>query len=386
MLKKILFFASIVIISGLSGIMAEKYLFPHLASSDFFSKYNFFQKSTENVTVINKTEQVYIKEDYSVRKIVDSVSSSVVGIIPVSDQMNEKAVSFKKGTGTIVTSDGIIMTFASAIGLNIPDEDASKGKETKKYKVVIDGNNVYEAELLGVDSWSNLAFLKINASNLPVISFGNSADYRSGEKIIMLGEGFSQGEKNFSAGILRGINPSYNISEKSLSVAEKLEGIFEVNFPDSEKFVGAPAVDYSSQTVGILGETQKDGKKEFFLIPSQKIKLVLDKVIAKKLEENPQLGIYYISLSKDYAISHNLKNENGALIYSPSGQQGLAVIEGSSAQKAGLKLGDIIIKVGETDINFQNNLSGILYQYKKGDQAEFTVLRNDAEMKIIVSL
>jgi len=77
------------------------------------------------------------------------------------------------------------------------------------------------------------------------------------------------------------------------------------------------------------------------------------------MEENPQLGIYYISLSKDYAISNELKNENGALIFSPSGQQGLAILEGTPAQKAGLKLGDIIVKVGETTIDLQNNLSGI---------------------------
>jgi len=386
MLKKFLFLFSIVIISGLSGIIAEKYLFPRLASSDFFSRYKFFQKSVENVTVINKTEQVYIKEDSSVRKISDSVASSVVGIIPISSQLDEKTISFKKGTGVIVTSDGIIMTFASAVGLDTLDIDKAKEKITKKYKVVIAGNNVYEAEFLGMDSWSNLVFFKINASNLPAISFGNSADYKPGEKIIMLGESFSQEEKCFSSGLLNGINPIYNISEKSLAVAEKLEGVFEVDFPKSENFLGAPAVDYSGQTLGILGETEKNGKKEFFLIPSQKVKLVIDKVIAKKMEENPQLGIYYISLSKDYAISNELKNENGALIFSPSGQQGLAILEGTPAQKAGLKLGDIIVKVGETIIDLQNNLSGILYQYRKGDQVEFTVLRNDAEMKIMVIL
>jgi len=386
MLKKFLFLFSIVIISGLSGIIAEKYLFPRLASSDFFSRYKFFQKSVENVTVINKTEQVYIKEDSSVRKISDSVASSVVGIIPISSQLDEKTISFKKGTGVIVTSDGIIMTFASAVGLDTLDIDKAKEKITKKYKVVIAGNNVYEAEFLGMDSWSNLVFFKINASNLPAISFGNSADYKPGEKIIMLGESFSQEEKCFSSGLLNGINPIYNISEKSLAVAEKLEGVFEVDFPKSENFLGAPAVDYSGQTLGILGETEKNRKKEFFLIPSQKVKLVIDKVIAKKMEENPQLGIYYISLSKDYAISNELKNENGALIFSPSDQQGLAILEGTPAQKAGLKLGDIIVKVGETIIDLQNNLSGILYQYKKGDQVEFTVLRNDAEMKIMVIL
>jgi len=266
------------------------------------------------------------------------------------------------------------------------DIDKAKEKITKKYKVVIAGNNVYEAEFLGMDSWSNLVFFKINASNLPAISFGNSADYKPGEKIIMLGESFSQEEKCFSSGLLSGINPTYNISEKSLAVAEKLEGVFEVDFPKSENFLGAPAVDYSGQTLGILGETEKNRKKEFFLIPSQKVKLVIDKVIAKKMEENPQLGIYYISLSKDYAISNELKNENGALIFSPSGQQGLAILEGTPAQKAGLKLGDIIVKVGETIIDLQNNLSGILYQYRKGDQVEFTVLRNDAEMKIMVIL
>jgi serine protease Do len=78
--------------------------------------------------------------------------------------------------------------------------------------------------------------------------------------------------------------------------------------------------------------------------------------------------------------------EKGALIFSASGQQGLAIIANSSAAKAGLKINDIITSVSGQEISANNTLPDILYKYKKGDAVELTVLRDGQEMKIKVEL
>ncbi|HRY82112.1 MAG TPA: S1C family serine protease [Candidatus Moranbacteria bacterium] len=380
MLKKILFIVGIVIIGGLSGIIFDRYLFPHLATSRLFSKNEFFKKASENVTVINKTEQVYINEDSSINKITNQIVPAVVNIVSypketLKNSLPKKIVVSTNSTGEIVTSDGIIMTY---LGAPVDFE--------RIYKVITSNGNVYDANLLGVDSWSNLALLKINASNLPVVSFGNSNEYNLGEKLIAISNNSPEYQNKFAAGLLRSFDSSYNISGEALSRAEKIEGVFMADFNMENMSAGGPIVDYAGQVLGITGSTIKNGKIEYFQIPANKAKMVLDKEINNALDSNISLGIYYLPINKTLALANDLSVEHGALIYSASGQQGLSVISGSPADKAGMKINDIITKVFEEEINLKNNLSDILYKYKKGDKVEFTVLRSKDEIKIEVQL
>jgi S1-C subfamily serine protease len=165
-----------------------------------------------------------------------------------------------------------------------------------------------------------------------------------------------------------------------------MDGVFQTDFStDAEEFyVGGPVVDYTGQAIGVIGSLEKNGKKEFFFIPANKAKKVIEKAIRKEISQNVALGIYYIPLTRAYALSNNLKTENGALIFSSFGQEGLAILSGSAAQKAGFRLNDIILAVGGEQITQKIGLPDLLYQYKKGDKVEFTVLRNAQEIRIEV--
>lgn len=377
MLKKIILIVGIILIAGISGIISDRYFFPYLAASRFFAKNEFLKKATENVTIINKTEQVYIKEDSSINKITNQIIPSIVNIVSYTDNKNSKNILTLtySSTGEIVTSDGIIMTYS--LDTKTPNNI---------YKVMTSDGNAYDTKFLGTDSWSNLSFLKITASNLPVISFGNSDEYNPGEKLIAISNNTSSYQNKFTAGLLSSFDASYNISGEALSKAEKIEGVFSTDFNMKNLSAGSPVVDYSGQVIGITGSAMKNGNLEYFQIPANKIKLVLEKVISGTLDSNINLGIYYLPINKSLALANNLPTDRGALIYSASGQQGLAVISGSSADKAGLKINDIITKVENVEISTKNNLSDILYQYKEGDKVEFTVLRAGQEMKIMVQL
>ena len=392
MFKKISFIILIVLISSLSGIAADHYLFPYLASTDFFQKHQWLKKSAENTTIINKTDQVYVKEDSSVAKLMSPVTSSIVNIVSYPNldikTKNQAAPNLetqaKNGTGEIVTSDGLIMTYANAINYDQTTQQ-NNSNETKvasnnptpayKYKVMTSDGNAYDATLQDVDSWSNLAFLKINASNLAVVSFGNFGDYQAGEKIIAIGNDFPDYENRFDSGILNSFDPTFNVSGQALSVPEKLEGVFQTDFSAENPPIGGPIVDYSGQIVGVIGSVQSNGQTEYFEIPTDKVQLALDKEIKKGLSANPTLGIYYLPVTKTLALTDNLNVDHGAMIYSSLGQQGLAVMTGSPAQKAGLELGDIITQVDGNDITLSDNLSSILYTHKTGDQIKLTVQR-----------
>lgn len=374
--KKTAFLLVIMIFGGLGGIIADRYLFPYLSSTKLFSRYDFLKKSTENVVMINKTEQVVVREETSLSKISDPVSPAIVNI--VSHDKKDSTKKFKNGTGVILTSDGMIMTHLEAL------EPTALAKNS--YQVFTSDGNNYEAQLVGIDSFSDLAFLKISASNLPIISFEDSNSVYAGEKIIAVGNNSANYSNQYAAGILSRFDPAFNFSGKSLSVSEKFDGAFEYGFSDLDNFVGGPVLNYSGKVIGIVGLTKKEGKEHFFYIPSSKVKSVSEKAIRKEIDTNVVLGVYYVPLTKTYALVNNINLEKGALIYSSSGQQGLAVIAGSPAAKAGLKINDIITAVNGEEITLEKSLSNILYQYKKGDEIELTLVRGGDEMKVKVGL
>lgn len=373
--KKTAFILAIILLGGLGGVLADRYLFPYLASTSFFSKYSFFQNSAEDTTVINRIEQVYVKEETATDKITSQTAAVVVNIVSTSNNPSKNPIASMNGAGTIVTSDGLIMTYVSAI---IP--------ANAKYKAILNNGQIYDAELQGVDSYSNLAFLKIDASNLPVIALGNSEDNHAGDKIIAIGNNAGDYNLRYAGGFLSSFNPAYNLAGKTVSSSEKLEGVFETDLVTAENYAGGPAVDYTGHVAGIIGSLQKDNKFEFFVLPANKVKNVINRAIEKNLGADPVLGVYFLPITKTVALNHGLSVEKGALIFSPSGQQGLAIIAGSPAQKAGLMINNIILSINGQEINAQNSLPDMLYQFRKGDTVELNILRAGQETKIPVQL
>ncbi|HAV11792.1 MAG TPA: hypothetical protein DCX32_04620 [Candidatus Moranbacteria bacterium] len=375
-----LFFVAVFAVGGLGGAYMERYLFPRLSENSFFGKFSFFKNASENVTIINKTEQVTVKEDDSVNQIASRASTAVVNIVSIDSRAQsargrEVRPESISGTGILVTGDGVIVTYKDTIF----ESDAS-------YAVLLYNNDKYDAKLLGIDEFSNLAYLKIEASNLPSIDFANSDDFKPGKKLVSIGNSFSEYQNRFSAGLLSNINKSFNLSGKTVASSEKLEGVFETDFDNQQNYLGGPVISYGGSLVGINGKISIDNQDFFFQIPSNAVKKSLDRVLNGDLEKTPFLGAYYITITKEYTLSHDVKKDRGALVFSPSGLSSLAVIDGSPAQKAGLRINDIITAVNDKNVDLSNPLSNLINQYKKGDQVELTVFRGEEELKIPLQL
>jgi S1-C subfamily serine protease len=377
--NKVIKIATLGIFMFLMGLLGaavfQSYILPKAILSPTFSKLGIFKKAAENVTIVNKTEEITVKEDDSVNKIASQPGVAVVNIISISNKNQATPVSSKNGTGIIVASDGLIATYRTAIV-----------ESSAVYKILLFNGSVFDATLVGIDEFTNLAFLKIDASNLSTISFANSGDFYPGKKLIAIGNSFENYQNKYSSGLLSNINKTLNISGKTLSSSEKLEGAFETDINNQKDYLGGPVIDYNGELVGITGSLTIDNQDKFFQIPSNVVKNSMELAIKNELATRPYLGIYYLPISKAYALSNNLNRDRGALIYSPSGKQGLAIISGSPAEKAGLKINDIIIAVNNQEVNLDNPLSDLLSQHKKGDVVEFLVIRDGQEIKIPINL
>lgn len=375
----------IFVLSGIGGVFFEKYLIPILGKNDFFGKYRIFQRMEKNTTIINKIERIVSKDNNSINEISSNAAASVVTIFSFSDDakkikktaLSEKnsnsKLRGKKGAGVILTNDGVVVTY----GDNIFKKDAT-------YEVVIFDGSVYEAKLLGVDEFANLAYLQVEMVNLPAISFANSDNIDLGKRVIVMG--YSQGKNSVSLtdGVLSDFIEKFNLSGQTVSSSEKLEGVFKITFNEDEKYVGGPIIDFNGEMIAITAMMKIDNKNVYFQIPVNIIKKSMAKISDNEFEKSASLGIYYLSIDKFNQKLYDLPIEHGAIIYAPSGEQGLAIIKGSSAEKAGLKINDIIVSVDGKNIDLEHSLSNYINEYKNGDEINLKILRNNKEIKVNV--
>ncbi len=389
MTKKILkwlFIALLIfVLGGIGGIFFEKYLVPVLGKSSFFGKYHIFQQMEKNTTIINKTERIVVRDNNLINEVSSNAVSSVVTVFSFLDDkksIKKNALSKKisnsksrgkKGAGVILTNDGVIVTYSD----NIFKKDAT-------YEVVIFDGSIYEAKLLGVDTFTNLAYLRVEGVNLPAIPFVNSDDVDLGKKVIVMGHSQGRNKISLTEGVLSDFKERFNLSGKTVSSSEKLEGVFDIAFDEDEKYIGGPVIDYNGEMIAITEMMKIDNKDIYFQIPVNIIKESMAKISNNGLKQNARLGIYYISIDKFNQKLYDLSIKNGAIIYAPSGEQGLAIISGSSAEKAGLKINDIIIAVDGKNIDLEHPLSNYINEYKKGDEIKLKILRNNKEIEVRV--
>ena len=377
--KGIIILFLIFFVGGVGGVYFDQHILPFIRTNKYLSRINFLNRTAENVTIINKTEQVIIKEDDSINEVASQASNAEVNIVSISAQKDPFTRAMKtinqSGTGVIVTNDGLIATHRKAI-IEKADE----------YQAFLFNGAYHQAKLVGIDEFTDLAFLKIDVPNLTAISLADSSDVRPGKKVIAIGNSFGEYQNRYESGLLSNINKTFNLGGKTVAISDKLEGVFEDDFDNQFEYIGGPVIGYSGDMVGIIGMLTIDEKDRYFEIPANVVKNSINLAINNELISRPSLGAYYIPITKEYSIANKLNRDRGALIYSPSGKQGLAIISASPAEKAGLKINDIIVSVNSQGVNLDNPLSNLIAQYKKGDKIELTVERDGQEIKIPVQL
>ncbi|OGZ33288.1 MAG: hypothetical protein A3I88_02805 [Candidatus Portnoybacteria bacterium RIFCSPLOWO2_12_FULL_39_9] len=169
MKQKILKLIAILIIGGLGGVLADQFFLPYLAGFPPFSGLGFIQRAKDGTTIINKTEKIVVIENTAVEEAIKKISSSVVAVQAVA---NKKII--KEGTGFIVFSDGLVITTADLIS------------QRADY-LVFRENSSSTARVVKKDLKNNLALLKINETNLPVVSLANLSELFLGERIVLIG-------------------------------------------------------------------------------------------------------------------------------------------------------------------------------------------------------
>jgi len=219
---------------------------------------------------------------------------------------------------------------------------------------VLNNQKKYQAEVIGAHESSDIALLKIKASeDLPYVPFGNSDAIKVGEWVLAVGNPF-----NLTSTVTAGI------------VSAKARSIHGLGLGKIESFMGINTA-ITSQTGSYVGYS--------FAVPSNIAKKVIEDLIEYGDVRTAYLGIRYTDLNSEAAKDSDLKGiTEGVLI--------TGLTENGGASVAGLKVNDIVTKIGSTDVNKFSDLQGFLSTKRPGDEVDVTVLRNGAEKQFKVNL
>lgn len=326
------------------------------------------------------------KNAMSVPDIVENSMPSVVGVSATFEYTqqsidiwgfgtpsNQTREIKGTGTGIIMTDDGYIITNAHVVY----DTSEYNCGDAKSVSVVLSDETEYEAKVMGRDVETDIAVLKIDAKNLKAAEFGDSNDLKVGELVIAIGNplGFEL-FGSVTSGIISAIDREITVNEKQMKLIQTDAAINSGNS-------GGPLLNSCGQVIGInsskisssYGSASIEGLG--FAIPISEAKIIIDDLINYGyVTGRPQIGIQTQNVSDTISRFYGI----------PVGVYVVSVSEGSSAEFAGIKEGDVIIGIQGEPVENLNELNEIKNKYKAGDEIKLTISRQGESEDIEISL
>ena len=258
------------------------------------------------------------------------------------------------GSGFIISSDGYIVTNYHVV------------KGATSVKVTLYSGDTYDATVIGGDSDYDVAVIKINASGLPAVTLGNSADVNVGDTVLAIGNPLGELTFSMSQGIVsccdRAINVDgtpFNMIQVDASINPGNSGGPLVNlYGEVVGIVSAKYSSYSNTTVEGLG----------FAIPISDVQAIITDIIENgQVTGKAYLAIKAGTMTEQMAAQYDIDITEGVFVYSTE--------SGGAGEKAGLQLGDVITKLNDTAITSMTDLTMAKKGYKAGDTVTLTVYR-----------
>jgi len=294
--------------------------------------------------------------------------------IPQYRQNGTEKTEIGGGTGFVLTSDGIIVTNKHVV----IDEQAD-------YTVLMNNEKKYPAKVLARDTVSDMAVLKIEEKNLPVVELGDSSKLKVGQNVIAIGNALGEFRNTVSTGVISGLSRSITAGGGGIG-SENLSGVIQTDASINPGNSGGPLLNIAGQVIGINTAIAQGAQNIGFAIPINEVKNSIDSVRKTGKISRPWLGVRYAIINSEIAKANNLSVDYGALVVRGDNKTDMAVIPGSPADKAGLVENDIILEINGTKITEDNPLVKLLGKYKAGDQIVLKVLDKGKQKDVKVTL
>jgi serine protease Do len=326
------------------------------------------------------TQDVAVQESSAIITVAKKVSPSVVAITSQAITPGLFGGTTEEdgaGSGIIVNANGLIMTNRHVVS-----------DTTAKYTVVLSNGKKYtDAQVIARDPLNDIAFVKVNTSNLPAVQLGDSSSVQVGQQVVAIGNALGQYQNSVTHGIISGLGRPVTAADNSSQGLsdESLDNLFQTDAAINPGNSGGPLIDLDGRVIGINTAVAGQGAQNIgFAIPINETKALIMSVEQKGKIVTPYLGVRYVDLTPDVASANNLSTSYGAWVQGDS--QNPAIVSGSPAEHAGLKSGDIITRVDNTVINQDTSLQSVIGLHSVGDKITLTIVRNGKQQTIHATL
>lgn len=265
------------------------------------------------------------------------------------------------GSGVLINSEGYILTNEHVIA------------KAAKIHVVLDDKQEFDASVIGADIKSDLAIIKIDSSKpFPFIKMGRSDDLMIGERVIAIGNPFGL-QQTVTTGIISALNRNIRAG-KNMVYSDFIQVDASINPGNS----GGPLLNINGSLIGINTAIFQKAEAIGFAIPIDHAKRIVDELIRYGKVRRGWMGVSVQELDTQLFSHFKLDGQKGVLV--------VRVAEKSSAGKAGLKRGDIIISIDGHDVKDKSGFRGRMASYTVGSLIHFSILRDEkmVEQKIRV--
>lgn len=253
------------------------------------------------------------------------------------------------GSGVIIHQDGYIVTNNHVV------------QDADSIQVILNDKRRYKARIIGNDASSDIAVIKIEAENLPIVEFGDSDKSKIGQWVLAVGNPFNL-SSTVTAGIISAKARNLNILGHKMN-ENPLKSFIQTDAAINPGNSGGALVDLEGKLVGIntaIASNTGSYAGYSFAIPSNIVRKITSDIIRYGTTQIAYLGVSSAEIDSRLAETKGIKNLNGVYVVS--------ILENGSAKKAGIKEGDIIIQIGGKDINYYSEMNEVLAQSSPGDK------------------
>ena len=264
------------------------------------------------------------------------------------------------GSGFIIDARGHILT------------NHHIGSGSREIEVALTDGRAFDGSMVGSDPANDLAVAKIDASELPVAELGNSDDLKVGQTVIAIGNPFGlAGGPSVTVGVVSALN-------RHILAERVYENLIQTDASINPGNSGGPLLDLAGRVVGINTANIPGAQGIGFAIPINTAKAVLEDILRYGRVTRPWVGIIGLDVSSELARKFRLAQDSGVLA--------MRIIPDSPAERAGVESGDLIVAVGDKEVESMAELQAEIKKHKAGDVVSVLLVRGSEEGRVRISL
>jgi S1-C subfamily serine protease len=316
------------------------------------------------------------------RRIAAQVSQAIVTVIVAHANDGPRASTASPIVG-VVTASGVVFDHN---GWVITNRHVVCGAET--IAVVLSDGRRLAGRIYGLDSLTDLAIVRVDATGLPAADIGDSASLRPGALSLVIGTSADDHATTVASGIVSAMGRDLLVTDPCGGERRALRNVIQTDAHVTVGSSGGALVDTTGAVVGISTSIAGDTGLVAYAIPVNIAKPIMEQAIEEKPLTRPWMGITYTALDAAIANANGLAIDHGAWLRGSADGSLPAVVPGGPADLAGLQEGDVLTAIGDQRIDSAHTLDDILSQYRpeSQDPIEVSVFRDGAPLELSLIL